>query len=44
LIGKTAYVSSFAEMVDASADLNGQGRVIWKTKGGALHLVSDWKP
>jgi hypothetical protein len=44
LLGKTAYVSSFAEMVDAAADLNGQARVIWKTKGGALHVVSDWRP
>ncbi len=44
LLGKTAYVSSFAEMVDASAGPNGQARVIWKTKGGAVHLVSDWRP
>ena len=44
LLGKTSSVSSFAEMVDATADVNSQGRVIWKTKGGALHLVSDWKP
>lgn len=44
LLGKTAYVSSFAEMVDAAADRNGQGRVIWKTKGGAQHLVADWRP
>ena len=43
-VGKVSSVSSFAEMVNAAADNNGQGRVMWKTKGGMVHLVSDWKP
>ena len=43
-LGKVSSVSGFAEVVNASADDNAQGRVIWKTKGGMVHMVSDWRP
>ncbi len=43
-VGKVSSVSSFAEMVNAAADNNGQGRVMRKTKGGMVQLVSDWRP
>jgi len=43
-IGKTSRVASFAEVVNGAAAANAQGRVLWKTQGGAVHMAADWKP
>jgi len=43
-VGKTSNVSSFAETVTAAANGTSAARIIWKTKGGMQHLVSDWRP
>ena len=43
-IGKTSRVASVAEVVNGAAAANAQGRVLWKTQGGAVHMAADWTP
>lgn len=43
-LGRVDNVASFAEVIGGAAASATSARIVWKTKGGAQHVVSDWRP